>query len=850
MAVSDILENAKIGIQAWPTSAKVQLVRARVIDGISTVGSIEMEFVSGDLDIKLEDVVGQDFGIELELQDMSMRKFWGTCSHAEFVGVYRGYGLYRAVLRDWFWLMMQSKDCRIFQNMKTTEILKAVFQEIGFSDVTIDVSGEDPEREYCVQYNETDFAFVCRLMEEDGFYYWYEHGDSGAKLKIADSPGAHSPVSGTSDIKFELLHADRTEFADALTSISGTERIVTGKVAKQDYNFETSTADIEGVNSIKKGKHAQTGLEDYTYAGHQADEAGGNRLARVSMEGKAVQHHQLRAMGNARQVEVGRTFKLIEHPRSAMNEEYLVTSAVYDFQVALDEFDFGELLPAFGDKLRTSLDGTEERFNMECRLIPSQEQYRAPQTTPWPHITGVQTAVVTGPSGEEIYCDEYGRVKVQFHWDRDGKKDENTTCWLRVAVPWTAKQYGMIAVPRIGFEVVVQFEDGNPDRPLITGMVYNDQNMPPYPLPAQKNKSGVKTRSTKQGEKVEFNEIFFDDTRGAELFNTQAQRDYAELVKHNQTSEVGNDYKKVTMRFYTDLNWGVRANITGVVQDTFVGGHQTEFTGIVKDETVGFYKAETVGLPRDLGSQVLEGLGAAQSLGGVGLAASNFSDTAAAKVDVSPSAMNTAMTVAVAAFGTGLAAISAKNGARVGKDETIHGNSNLTVTKGVKGVPGDRFVKIEDGDYKESVLKGHRQTGIAEGDYIFGVDKGDVSQTVTEGKWTVKIKKNYETEVEEGDLDLETKKGNVFIASADKISQSAKKAFEISSETNEVKIEAKTKISLTVGANKIEISQSGIKIQGTQVAIKGTGTATFEAPKADVKGTGILIVKGGITKIN
>ncbi|MEM6973779.1 MAG: type VI secretion system tip protein TssI/VgrG [Pseudomonadota bacterium] len=886
--VTNVLDDAKIEIHSWPTKAKVRLVRARVVQGISISGSIQMEFVSTDMDIPLEDVVGQEFGLQIELADGSWRKFWGICSHCDFVGIYNGfYALYRATLYDWFWLLTQSSDCRIFQDLKTTEILREVFNDIGFSEVEVDVKGADPKRTYCAQYNETDFAFVTRLMNEDGFYYWFEHGDRGVTLKIADSPGAHDKIKGKGGggkgkIKFELDDDNIKEHEDVIVSISGTERIVTGAVQMQDYNYETSTASVTGNSKIAKGKKHNK-LEEYTDSATQVDEDDGNRLARVRMEARAAQHYKLKARGFAREIEVGKTFELTDHPRKALNTEYLVTAAVHDFQVDLDEFDYDELFRMFGGELRTKLDGTPERYHVECNLYQSKEQYRTPPPSPTtqidvthitqtsiqtnitvienlratlryatPNITTLQTAVVTGSSGDEIYTDSMGHVKVQFHWDRKGKKNEHTTCWMRFAVPWAGKNFGMIAIPRVGHEVIVQFVGGDPSRPIITGMLYNSDNMPPYPLPAEKTKSGIKTKSTTGGDvSKEYNEIFFDDKKGAELFNTQAQRDQKELIKHNQTIEVLNDFTQKTMRFNTDLCWGIRANITGAVQDTFVGGHQTEFTGIIKDETVGFYKAETVGLPRDLASIKLEGLGAAQSAAGVGLAATSFNDTTAKALGVSPDIVGTATTIAVASMGTALAAISAKLGAKVGKDETIHGNSNLTVTKGVKGIPGDRKIEIDDGDYHTKVKKGKRTVTI----------KKDYDTTIEEGRYFLKLnEKEHITSVLKGDCQLGIEKGDYIIGvdkgdmkvtvKSGKLNQKVKSNVDIKSESGSITIDAMQKITLKVGASKIELSASGIKISGAQVSVKGTATAELSAPKTDVKASGILIAKGSITKIN
>ena len=331
-----------------------------------------------------------------------------------------------------------------------------------------------------------------------------------------------------------------------------------GAHALTDYDFKKPRADLR-VKSIIKMPHAHAGYEQFDYPGRYVEIGNGENLVRSRMVQRRAEFEGCTGHGNARGLGTGRLFKLTGHRSDKQNRDYLVVSA--DYQLKLDGY-IATAHPA----------GEGDMFQCTFTAIESAQTYRPPRITPKSAVQGPQTAVVTGPEGEEIYTDQYGRVKVQFHWDRYGNRDENSSCWVRVSQPWAGKNWGMMALPRIGQEVVVDFLEGDPDQPLITGSVYNHGQMPPYGLPANKTQSGIKSRSTKGGQPAHFNEFRFEDKKGEEQVYIHAEKNQDNVVEHNKTLHVGNN------------------------ETATIGGFQTETVALAKAETIGLGKALTVGI--------------------------------------------------------------------------------------------------------------------------------------------------------------------------------------------------------------------------------------------------------------
>ncbi len=517
---------------------KMFLMRAEIDEGLSRLTDTDVQFLSPDIDLDLAAIVGRQISLEIDLEDGSVRLWHGTCTECSYEGLYQGLGLYRAEVRPWFWFLTRTANCRVFQNMTTIEIAKQIFGDRGFSDFRDATREGLTARDYCVQYRETDYAFLCRLMEEEGIYWFFDHGPSRETLVLVDGKGAHAALPGAAEVEFNYRDHDYRRRKDHIFDWQRGERLRSGKVTLNDYNFLTPRSDLKGVTAIPVGTHERREYEVYDYPGDVATAAEAKRLSRLRQEAHVAQHQRARAAGNVRVLATGRRFTLTGHPREGEDGEYLITSARHVLQIDTD-YDADKQAASRMTGTTAAEDEVKDTYLCEFEVQPLNTPYRCPPDTPRPSIAGIQTAVVTGPDGEEIYTDEHGRVKVQFHWDRLGASNETSSLWCRVAMPWTGQGWGMYAVPRIGQEVVVQFEEGNPDRPLITGMVYNAANMPPAAWPGHQTQLGIKTNSSLGG--GGFHELMFEDKKDSELVRFQSEKDYVGTIKNNATVTIGRE---------------------------------------------------------------------------------------------------------------------------------------------------------------------------------------------------------------------------------------------------------------------------------------------------------------------
>ncbi|MCD2184680.1 type VI secretion system Vgr family protein [Rhizobium sp. GN54] len=541
MASNSILEGRQVRLEL-PNNLKGFLMRAEVGEGLSRITEATIEFMSPDIDLDLQKIVGERLRLEIDAPKDKIRYFQGRCAAAEYLGSHAGRGYFRAEVRPWLWFLTLTSNCRIFQDKSVIDVIKEIFGQHGFSDFRNTTKHPYPKRNYCVQYHETDFAFVSRLMEEEGIYYYFTHEKTKEILVLADEASAHKEIEDGAEIEFYFRESSYRRNEDHVFEWRGAESIRTGKVTLQDYDFEKPRSDLKSVKALPKGKHAYKSYEVYEYPGRHADIREGEHHARVKVEGFAAQAQRSRGVSNVRQMAAGNKFKLKKHPRKAENSEYLVIHARHQLQIDADVEDREFIDAILGPTLDFDGGNSSDIYRCIFEVQPVDMAFRAPQVTPRPTHSGLQTAVVVGKPGEEIWTDQYGRVKVQFHWDRLGRRDDMSSCWIRTAVPWSGKGWGMVGVPRIGQEVVVQFEEGDLDRPLITGMVYNGDTRLPYTLPANQTQVGLKTNSSKGG--GGFNELVFDDKRDAELVRFQAERDYTQIVKNNAEITVGLEHRK------------------------------------------------------------------------------------------------------------------------------------------------------------------------------------------------------------------------------------------------------------------------------------------------------------------
>ncbi|MCK0149289.1 type VI secretion system tip protein VgrG [Marivita sp. S6314] len=544
---------------------------ARVKEGISRIPVMEVDFFCSNGKLPLKEVVGKTMHLVAESDDASKKRwFRGTCVSAEFMGGWDVGGHYRAEVCPWLWFLTRRTDLRIFQELTVVDIIQKVMQEHGFSgNLNAKLQQRYETRTYCTQYRETDFDFISRLMEEEGIYYYFEHDNGGTEtMVLADIHSSHVPVAAPSELQFNnnMIRSTIERTEPQVFEWNANEEIRSGKVTLRDFDFENISADLEVESAIKAGDYTRADDNRYDYPGHYRVASLGEKYAKIRMEADAIQHHVISGLSDAVNLAVGRTFKVNKLVRDSEPKDVMLIECHHDY-VQLEALDEAMKAAGGADALSTSgvSEDHEEPHMVRFKAIESDKQYRAPQTTRWPNIGGIHTAFVTGPAKEEIHTDKYGRIKVQFHWDLDGKEDENTSCWVRTMMPWTGKNWGAIAVPRIGQEVVIQFEEGDPDRPLCIGMLYNDKMMPPYKLPDNKTQSGVKTNSSKGG--GGFNELMFEDKKGDELVRFQAEKDYEQIVKNNSTITVGLEKKDPG-----NLKTTVHKNLSEIVK---TGDHST-----------------------------------------------------------------------------------------------------------------------------------------------------------------------------------------------------------------------------------------------------------------------------------
>ncbi len=527
----------------------------------------ELELVSPKADLALDDLLGKDLTIEMDLPSGGTRYFHGYVTEFSQTGGRGRYASYSAVVHPWFWFLTRTSDCRIFQKKTVPDIIQEVFRDLGFTDFKDSLTATYREWEYCVQYRETDFNFVSRLMEQEGIYYFFEHEDGKHTLVMADAYGAHGPLPENGKIPY--YPPTETWRDEHIYDWYLSKSVRTGACAIGAFHFIKPKANLEVTSSITH-PHDNESFEIYDYPGEYYERGEGDHYVGVRMEELACDYERVRGESDAHGIFPGGLFELEKFPRDDQNREYLVVSTRHH----LAEVDY------------ESGGGGGFKYNCSFEAMCSQDPFRTARTTPKPIVQGPQTAVVVGKKGEEIWTDEYGRVRVQFHWDRYGKKDENSSCWVRVAQVWAGGQWGGMTIPRMGQEVIVDFIEGDPDRPIVTGRVYNADNMPPYELPADKTKSTLKSQSSKGGTaKDNFNEIRFEDKKGEEEVYIHAEKDHNTVVENNQTIKVGFD----------KADAGDRALAVKNDEGLNIGRDRSLQSGRDKNETIGRNKQIEVG---------------------------------------------------------------------------------------------------------------------------------------------------------------------------------------------------------------------------------------------------------------
>jgi type VI secretion system secreted protein VgrG len=504
-----IQDNLKLKVSTPLGPNKLLLHSFRGDEGISRLFEFTLEMVSEDNAIDFQAIVGKPVTITLSLGNDVEHNVNGIVGR--FVQEETNLRLtrYFADIHPWLWLLTKTTDCRIFQNKSTPDIIEAIFSDLGFTDFRNDLKNAYDKREYCVQYNETAFNFVSRLMEEEGIFYYFEHTAEKHTLVLGDDADAHKTCPGleSTTVYFRQSLVDHTQDL-AITRCLVEEQVVSGTFAHDDFNFETPNMDLKVESQSDAPK-----FRVYEYPGGFLKKDAGEKRANLRLDSLEQPKKIIRGDGFVRAFAAGHKFELKDHYRADVNQKYVLQSVSHA--------------------------ATQENYTNSFTAFPADVPYRPPRQTAKPRISGTQTAIVVGKAGEEIWTDKYGRVKVQFHWDQLGKNDENSSCWIRVDYGWAGKQWGGIFLPRIGQEVIVSYLEGDPDCPLITGAVYNSEQVVPYTLPDEQTKSTVKTNSSKGGNG--FNEIRFEDKKDSEELYFHAQKDQNIVVEHDRTKKILNN---------------------------------------------------------------------------------------------------------------------------------------------------------------------------------------------------------------------------------------------------------------------------------------------------------------------
>jgi len=493
-------------------------------EAISQIFKFDLDLLSENHTIAFKDIVGKNVTIRVTLAHDSERYFNGFVSRFAQSGSDARFTHYQMEVVPWLWFLTRIADCRIFQEKTIPDIIKAVFGSRGFKDYRFSLTSTYEPREYCVQYRETDFNFVSRLMEQYGIFYFFEHENGKHTLVLADSESVHQSCPEQATAHYNLtvggLDAD-----DVITGWHMEQELRTGKYSLTDYNFETPSANLMTNEPTVVNVGGNSAFEIYDYPGEYLNKSQGKNLAAIRMQEEEADHLVVSGSSVCRAFTTGYKFDLQDHYRDDMNASYILTEVQH---IASVEGSY-----TVGDE------ATGEHYSNHFNCMPASVPFRPPRKTPEPFVQGPQTALVVGKSGEEIWVDKYGRIKVQFYWDRLGQKDEKSSCWIRVSQPWAGAGWGAMWIPRMGQEVIVDFLEGDPDRPLITGRVYNAEQIVPYSLPDNQTRSTFLSRSSKGGGTSNFNEMRFEDKKGSEQIFMNAEKDMDLRVEEESREFVG-----------------------------------------------------------------------------------------------------------------------------------------------------------------------------------------------------------------------------------------------------------------------------------------------------------------------
>jgi len=572
-------------------------------EGISRLFTYELNLLAHENDsVVFSDIVGQKITITLSRPDGTSRYLSGYVSRfTQGATDDRMFTHYHAQVVPWLWFLTRQADCRIFQNMAVPDIISQVFNLFDFKDFRLSLKNTYPQLEYCVQYRETSFNFVSRLMEEFGIFYYFDHSTEGKHTMVLADQSSTLPACPSSPISYDTQVGGIYD-PEAISDWHVGQEVRTGKYTVTDYNFITPSTSLLANDPTVVQLSASQPLELFDYPGLHTTKDQGDTVAKTRMQEEEAAYMVVQAASNCRAVMSGYSFVLKNHYRGDQNTNYVVTE-VRHYATA-------------GQTYTTAGTQGGEVYSNNLTCIPASVTYRPPRVTPKPFVQGPQPALVVGKAGEEIWVDKYGRVIVQFYWDRLGKQNENSSCWIRTSQPWAGGNWGAMWIPRIGQEVLVSFLEGDPDRPVITGRVYNANQMPPYTLPDYQTRSTFMSRTSKGGGASNYNELRFEDLKGKEQIfmnaemdmDLRVEKDSREFIganRHlvvttNQQEQVQADkHLQVQGNHFEQIQGNMSLQVTGNQMESVTGNKSLAVTGNQSESVTGNLSLAVTGQQQD-----------------------------------------------------------------------------------------------------------------------------------------------------------------------------------------------------------------------------------------------------------
>jgi type VI secretion system secreted protein VgrG len=572
-------------------------------EGISRLFTYELNLLAHENDsVVFSDIVGQKITITLSRPDGTSRYLSGYVSRfTQGATDDRMFTHYHAQVVPWLWFLTRQADCRIFQNMAVPDIISQVFNLFDFKDFRLSLKNTYPQLEYCVQYRETSFNFVSRLMEEFGIFYYFDHSTEGKHTMVLADQSSTLPACPSSPISYDTQVGGIYD-PEAISDWHVGQEVRTGKYTVTDYNFITPSTSLLANDPTVVQLSASQPLELFDYPGLHTTKDQGDTVAKTRMQEEEAGYMVVQAASNCRAAMSGYSFVLKNHYRGDQNTNYVVTE-VRHYATA-------------GQTYTTAGTQGGEVYSNNLTCIPASVTYRPPRVTPKPFVQGPQPALVVGKAGEEIWVDKYGRVIVQFYWDRLGKQNENSSCWIRTSQPWAGGNWGAMWIPRIGQEVLVSFLEGDPDRPVITGRVYNANQMPPYTLPDYQTRSTFMSRTSKGGGASNYNELRFEDLKGKEQIfmnaemdmDLRVEKDSREFIganRHlvvttNQQEQVQADkHLQVQGNHFEQIQGNMSLQVTGNQMESVTGNKSLAVTGNQSESVTGNLSLAVTGQQQD-----------------------------------------------------------------------------------------------------------------------------------------------------------------------------------------------------------------------------------------------------------